>query len=64
MKQRVCELRSCMYTTGNNVVIKEKNSIYDAAERTHDRRRAFEKNTRKVKSTTGEIFNGKLKYRC
>lgn len=53
-----------MYTTGNNVVIKEKNSIYDAAERTHDSRRAFEKNTRNEKSTTGEIFNGKLKYRC
>lgn len=27
---------------------------------THDSRRDFKKNRRNVKSTTGEIFNGKL----
>ena len=49
-----------MYTIGNNVVIREKIAFMMQQRGTYDSIRDFKKNRRKVKSTTGEIFNGKL----
>lgn len=49
-----------MYTIGNNVVIREKIAFMMQQRGTYDSRRDFKKNRRNVKSTTGEIFNGKL----